>query len=207
MHLHGFNDKPNEYNGMFKYYFYFHFSSSSFISHDFVNEIGWMRTTATDWVYHADCNVCIVDWSRLSNYNYNIAASKHTKMVADALVNFMDFLIKHGMDIEQTAIAGHSLGAQVAGLVGAKFNGKIDAIYGMSRRLQSINKSYRRFKSMFRLSESLKPSTLRVHPLHFRLIMVLNIGSIQVMQNMCNVFIQLVTHWARQLNVAMGILC
>lgn len=90
-----------------------------------------MRKTAIDWVYNADCNVCIVDWSRLSNYIYPVAASGHTKMVADALVNFMHFLIKHGMNIEQVAIAGHSLGAQIAGLVGAKFDGKIDAIYGM----------------------------------------------------------------------------
>lgn len=86
--------------------------------------------TAIDWAHHADSNVCIVDWSRLSNFNYNIAASIHTKMVANALVTFMHFLIEHGMNIEQTAIGGHSLGAQIAGLVGKKFDGKIDAIYG-----------------------------------------------------------------------------
>lgn len=87
--------------------------------------------TAIDWAHNADCNVCIVDWSRLSNYNYPIAASEHTKLVANALFNFMHFLIEHGMNIEQVAIAGHSLGAQIAGLVGAKFEGKIDAIYGI----------------------------------------------------------------------------
>lgn len=69
-----------------------------------------MRKTALDWARYADCNVCIVDWSRLSNYVYNVAASKHTRIVADAFVDFMHFLIDHGMKIEQTAIAGHSLG-------------------------------------------------------------------------------------------------
>lgn len=72
-----------------------------------------MRKTAIDWARYADCNVCIVDWSRLSNYVYNVAASKHTRIVADAFVEFMHFLIAHGMKIEQTAIAGHSLGMRI----------------------------------------------------------------------------------------------
>lgn len=65
--------------------------------------------TAIDWAHNADCNVCIVDWSRLSNYNYPIAASEHTKLVANALFNFMHFLIEHGMNIEQVAVLVHKL--------------------------------------------------------------------------------------------------
>lgn len=51
-------------------------------------------------------------------------------IVADEIVQFMKFLSAHGMNINQSSIAGHRLSAYVAGLVGARFHGKIDAIYG-----------------------------------------------------------------------------
>lgn len=75
-----------------------------------------MRSTALSWAHFADCNVCAVDWSRLANYDYSIAAMRHTKMVADALEYFMKFLIENGMDISLASLAGHSLGAQVGQL-------------------------------------------------------------------------------------------
>lgn len=70
-------------------------------------------TVALSWARFADSNVCAVDWSRLANYDYSIAAMKHTKMVTDYLEHFMKFLIKHGMNITDVSIAGHSLGAQI----------------------------------------------------------------------------------------------
>lgn len=91
---------------------------------------GWMGKTAIGWAHFGDCNVCIVDWSRMANFQYAITALKHTRMVADFVSNFMRFLSNHGMLIEQVSIAGHSLGAQIAGFVGAKWMGKIAAIYG-----------------------------------------------------------------------------
>lgn len=72
-----------------------------------------MRSTSVTWSQFADCNVCAVDWSRLANYDYSVAAMRHTKMVTDALVYFMQFLIDNGMNISQVSIAGHSLGAQI----------------------------------------------------------------------------------------------
>ncbi|XP_031616461.1 phospholipase A1-like isoform X2 [Contarinia nasturtii] len=92
---------------------------------------GWMRSTAQSWAKFADCNVCAVDWSRLANYDYSIAAMRHTKMVTDALEYFMQFLIDNEMEITQVSIAGHSLGAQIAGYIGEKFQGDIDSIYGL----------------------------------------------------------------------------
>lgn len=90
-----------------------------------------MGKTAISWADFGDCNVCAVDWSRLANYDYSIAAFQHTKMVSNAISNFMRFLSKHGMNIEHVSIAGHSLGAQIAGLVGATWSGKIATIYGL----------------------------------------------------------------------------
>lgn len=76
----------------------------------FGRKIAWMRTIAMDWAQFGDCNVCAVDWSRLANYAYPIAAMHHSKIVADFVVQFMIFLMKNGMDFRQVSIAGHSLG-------------------------------------------------------------------------------------------------
>lgn len=71
-----------------------------------------MRTMIIDWARFADCNVCAVDWSRLANYDYTIAAFHHTKTVADFVIQFIEFLMKNGMDFRQVSIVGHSLGKQ-----------------------------------------------------------------------------------------------
>lgn len=89
-----------------------------------------MRRTTVTWAYIEDCNVCSVDWSRLSNYEYAIAALVNTNMVAEYMIEFMNFLISNGMNVRLTAIAGHSLGAQIAGKVGRYYNGIMGAIFG-----------------------------------------------------------------------------
>lgn len=91
---------------------------------------GWIRSTSIIWSQVDECNVCAVDWSRLANYEYSIAALVSTKMVAMHIIQFMEFLIRHGMNVHETAIAGHSLGAQVASIVGQYYGGVLDAIYG-----------------------------------------------------------------------------
>lgn len=93
-------------------------------------EDGWMHNTSTIWADKENSNVCSVDWSRLSNYEYAIAAMVNTEMVAKHMIAFMNFLITEGMDIKRVGIAGHSLGAQIAGKVGRYYQGLIDAIYG-----------------------------------------------------------------------------
>lgn len=53
-------------------------------------------------------------------------------MVADATVNFMKFLVQHGMNVEQVSIAGFGVGAHIAGFIGAAFpEKKLAAIYGI----------------------------------------------------------------------------
>lgn len=89
-----------------------------------------MRSTTITWAKVSDSNVCVVDWSRLANYDYALAAMRHTKIVADAVVNFMKFLTQHGMNVKQVSIAGHSLGAHIAGYIGESFRGDIHTIYG-----------------------------------------------------------------------------
>lgn len=90
-----------------------------------------MRETAENWAEFGDCNVCIVDWSRLSHYSYRLTAKKHLKMVADASIQFMRFLMQHGMDIEHVTLAADSLSAHLAALIGQAFDGKLEAIISM----------------------------------------------------------------------------
>lgn len=87
---------------------------------------------AIKWARHAESNACAVNWSRLAHYKYAISATKHTKMVAAATVNFMNFLTQHGINVQQTSIAGFGVGAHIAGFIGASFpKQKLAAIYGM----------------------------------------------------------------------------
>lgn len=110
---------------------------------DYVGKIlpsftGWMHSTSYIWSQMEDCNVCSVDWSRLTNYEYSVAALVNSNIVAPYIIEFMDFLIKNGMIVSESAIAGHSLGAQVAGIIGRHYNGTMDAIYGRFSRVKFI---------------------------------------------------------------------
>lgn len=87
--------------------------------------------SAIKWAHFVDCNACTVDWSRLSRYNYSTAATKHPRIVSAATVNFMKFLTPYGLNVQQVSIAGFSLGAHIAGFIGASFpQQKLAAIYG-----------------------------------------------------------------------------
>lgn len=98
-----------------------------------------MRRTAIDWAKFSDCNACIVDWSHMAKFDYKTASNQNIKLVAKHVSEFVDFLFKNGMKIEKTSIAGHSLGAQIAGHVGHSFDGKIGAIYGLVCVLPNAN--------------------------------------------------------------------
>lgn len=91
---------------------------------------GWMGKMAIDWAHFADSNVCIVDWSRLAVYDYATASNTHTRLVSNFITEFMFFLYQNGMKIEESAIAGHSLGAWIAGFIGTAYGGRLNAIYG-----------------------------------------------------------------------------
>lgn len=93
--------------------------------------IGWQDSTAREWSRVVQENVCAVDWSRLATYEYALTALSHTRKVGEHIAEFVNVLVANGADIGQISIAGHSLGAQIAGYAGANLNGKIKAIYGL----------------------------------------------------------------------------
>uniref|UniRef100_A0A1I8PJJ4 Lipase domain-containing protein n=1 Tax=Stomoxys calcitrans TaxID=35570 RepID=A0A1I8PJJ4_STOCA len=83
-----------------------------------------------------DCNVIVVDWARARSVDYAssvIAVPKVGKKVA-AMVDFLNKEYK--MSFDTLTVAGHSLGAHVAGFTGKNVkNGKIHTIIGMDPAL------------------------------------------------------------------------
>ena len=76
-------------------------------------------------------NVIVVDWGLGANTINYIAARNRVSDVGVVLANFIDFLHEHGFtDHSRVSIAGHSLGAHVAG----NFN----LLYFVVRRLKTL---------------------------------------------------------------------
>lgn len=83
------------------------------------------------YVLHQPANVCALDWARLALTEYTIAAN-NTRLVARELTRFLRIMNRvHGIPLDQITLVGHSFGAQIAGMVGAKMHGKIGRIIGL----------------------------------------------------------------------------
>lgn len=80
-------------------------------------------------------NVCAVDWGLLSleKLNYFVVSQKNTLRVVQFLTNILLRFELLGVNLPDVTVAGHSLGAQIAGQVGHALKQKqkvLGAIYG-----------------------------------------------------------------------------
>lgn len=91
--------------------------------------LAWVYPLTAEWANNMNSNACAVDWSRMATIEYGLAAT-NTRKVANQMIKFMNVLIADGMRIESVSVAGHSLGAHVAGFFGAGFKGRVYAIFG-----------------------------------------------------------------------------
>lgn len=83
------------------------------------------------YALHQPSNVCALDWARLALTEYTIAAN-NTRLVARQLHRFLRRLNRvHALPLAAVTLVGHSFGAQIAGMVGAKMHGKIGRIIGL----------------------------------------------------------------------------
>lgn len=99
-----------------------------------INGTAWMRHLITKWANNS-INACTVDWGHLSyeSFNYFLVSQVNTVRVANYLTRLLLRLEKLGIDLAKVKLAGHSLGAQIAGKVGGKLRkrGKmLGSIYG-----------------------------------------------------------------------------
>ena len=84
----------------------------------------------TEYTKRTNSNICGVDWSRLALTEYTIAGNQ-TRVVAQHLVKFIQFLQTHGTSLKHVRLIGHSFGAQIAGLAGGQLKGEIAEIIGL----------------------------------------------------------------------------
>lgn len=95
----------------------------------------WMEPLGQEWVRRTNSNVCIINWSYLAKGCYFSTVTIQIPRVVRDAVGKIGVFIEHGMNISEVSIAGHSLGAHIAGSIGRNLNEfyetKINAIYGV----------------------------------------------------------------------------
>lgn len=90
----------------------------------------WVLKLANAWIKAVDCFVIAVDYKRLASYTYGIAATRHVPKVGAYLCKFLQTIKLGGVLGSSMTIAGHSLGAHVAGIAGA-CSGDLGTIFAL----------------------------------------------------------------------------
>ncbi|CAO1426220.1 unnamed protein product [Diamesa serratosioi] len=101
-------------------------------NNDAGSEVNTMITAAH--LQRSDANVIVVDWSRGANTINYISARNRVNEVGPLLARFIDFLHQNGliMFFSRLHIAGHSLGAHIAGIAGKQVTrGRVQVIIGL----------------------------------------------------------------------------
>lgn len=104
-----------------------------FIIHGYLDSKNstWISQVLTKTLTFEDVNVCIVDWSPMSQQIYTIAASQVGR-TGKQLAKYIQKLIAAGsMAMDRITLIGHSLGAHVAGVAGYNLDGAVNAIIGL----------------------------------------------------------------------------
>ncbi|XP_069686188.1 uncharacterized protein [Periplaneta americana] len=83
-----------------------------------------------DYLSVGKYNVILVDWSALANTLY-LEAQGRVKDVGAYVASFLDYLVTKGVSLSTVAIAGHSLGAHIAGVAGNRVSGTLAKITGL----------------------------------------------------------------------------
>ncbi|XP_018789245.1 PREDICTED: phospholipase A1-like [Bactrocera latifrons] len=111
---------------------------------------GMNKDIRASWLARGKYNVIIVDWARARSVDYAssvIAVPKTGEKVA-SMINFL--VDKFGMNLDETEVIGHSLGAHVAGYAGKNTkHGLLHAIVGLDPALPffSYNKPNKRLNA------------------------------------------------------------
>lgn len=75
-------------------------------------------------------NIVVVDWSAISSGGY-VTARYFIPQVGTVIGNFLQFMVtKFNLNIKNTGLVGHSLGAHICGVVGLTVKTSVDHIVG-----------------------------------------------------------------------------
>lgn len=82
----------------------------------------WVKFVKDQWIRNSDCNIIVVDWVCIS-VNYYTAATKDMELVAHYVAEMILSLSdRKNLELSDTIIFAHSIGAHVAGLCGKYLN-------------------------------------------------------------------------------------
>ncbi|KAL3042804.1 hypothetical protein OYC64_020680 [Pagothenia borchgrevinki] len=91
----------------------------------------WIQKFSDMLLAREDMNVIVVDWNfGAANVNY-FKAVENTYKTADNLTAFIKIMQKNGASLNSIYLIGVSLGAHIAGFIGANLNGSIGRITGL----------------------------------------------------------------------------
>lgn len=107
-----------------------------FVTHGWMNSRKSAACTLIRDAYlkHGDYNIIVIDWSKISIKGY-IWASNRVKRVGEFVSRMIDFLSKHQMELSETIVVGHSLGAHVAGIAARNAKGEVKSVIGLDPAL------------------------------------------------------------------------
>lgn len=88
----------------------------------------WVKEISQLLLERQDMNLIIVDWNRgAANVNY-IKAKENTLKVGENLTSLVKLMQSNGVSLSSIHLIGVSLGAHIAGFIGANFNSSIGRI-------------------------------------------------------------------------------
>ncbi|XP_061386543.1 lipase member H-A-like [Musca vetustissima] len=85
------------------------------------------------YMKRTDTNLIVLDWGELADGNYAFDAVVNAKQLGPVLAKMLLQQFENGLDIEKFHIVGHSLGGQMAGIVGRE-------IYARSKKTKKIKR-------------------------------------------------------------------
>ncbi|ALC39869.1 CG17292 [Drosophila busckii] len=77
-----------------------------------------IHVIAEAYLERNDTNLIVLDWGELADGNYIFDAVVNAKQLGPELAKVLLEMFDHGLDIEKLHIVGHSLGGQMAGIIG-----------------------------------------------------------------------------------------
>lgn len=77
-----------------------------------------IHVIAEAYLERKDTNLIVLDWGELADGNYIFDAVVNAKQLGPELAKVLLEMFDHGLDINKFHIVGHSLGGQMAGIIG-----------------------------------------------------------------------------------------